>query len=215
MQKYGNVIGITLISLGLFFLIQDYLLEKKNKAIENMKLLLLETQTEAKTTFQVEELNEQIDENTQVEIVQDETNYIPEIYYYIGFLEIPKINLKKGFLEIDNKDNNINKNVTVHEFSNYPNIVNGNFILVAHSGSAYISFFKNLYKLDINDLAYVYYDDYKYTYQISDIYIVDKTGTVNIKRDYDKTTLTLITCTYNDDYHQTVYVAYLIEKEEI
>ena len=213
MKKFGNYIGVSLIFIGIFFLLHDYFIEKKNKAIENMKLLLLENQP----AFKVEDLNEEVivkEENEEV-IVKDETNYIPEIYYYIGFIEIPKINLKKGFLDINNKDNNISKNVTVHEYSNYPNIENGNFILVAHSGTAYISFFKNLYKLDINDLAYIYYDDYKYTYQISDIYTVDKTGFVNIKRDYDKSTLTLITCTYHDDYHQTVYVAYLIKKEEI
>jgi len=183
MKKFGNYIGVSLIFIGIFFLLHDYFIEKKNKAIENMKLLLLENQP----TFKVEDLNEEVivkEENKEV-IVKDETNYIPEIYYYIGFIEIPKINLKKGFLDINNKDNNISKNVTVHEYSNYPNIENGNFILVAHSGTAYISFFKNLYKLDINDLAYIYYDDYKYTYQISDIYTVDKTGFVNIKRDYD------------------------------
>ena len=30
---------------------------------------------------------------------------------YLGVLEIPKLNLQKGFLNIDNPDNNINKNM--------------------------------------------------------------------------------------------------------
>ena len=100
MKKFGNYIGVSLIFIGIFFLLHDYFIEKKNKAIENMKLLLLENQP----AFKVEDLNEEVivkEENEEV-IVKDETNYIPEIYYYIGFIEIPKINLKKGFLQYMN-----------------------------------------------------------------------------------------------------------------
>ena len=35
------------------------------------------------------------------------------------------------------------------------------------------------------------------------------------KRDYEKTTLTLVTCTNNDSKTQTVYIAYLEKQEEI
>lgn len=219
MKKYGNIIGIFLIIIGIIILLKDYFLEKRNKAIENMNFLLLENTKEVvNTSTPIDNLeeNESNDEPIQnIETPTDETNYIPPTYYYIGRIEIPQINLNKGFLDINDKNNTIKKNVMVHKLSDYPDVVNGNFILIAHSGTAYISFFKNLYKLNINDLVYIYYNNYKYTYQINNIYNVLKTGNVSIKRDYDKTTLTLITCTKDDDNHQTVYISYLIEKVEI
>ena len=219
MKKYGNIIGIFLIIIGIIILLKDYFLEKRNKAIENMNFLLLDNTKEVvNTSTPIDNLeeNESNDEPIQnIETPTDETNYIPLTYYYIGRIEIPQINLNKGFLDINDKNNTIKKNVMVHKLSDYPDVVNGNFILIAHSGTAYISFFKNLYKLNINDLVYIYYNNYKYTYQINNIYNVLKTGNVSIKRDYDKTTLTLITCTKDDDNHQTVYISYLIEKVEI
>ena len=42
------------------------------------------------------------------------------------------------------------------------------------------------------------------------IYYEKKTGTVRILRDKNKTTLTLITCTKDDEAHQTIYIAELI-----
>ena len=57
---------------------------------------------------------------------------------------------------------------------------------------------------------YVTYGGRKYQYNIVNIYNVDKTGTVTIERNFDITTLTLITCTYNDDTKQTVYIAELV-----
>ena len=36
-----------------------------------------------------------------------------EIPNYIGILEIPNISLKKGFYSIDNKNNNVNKNIEI------------------------------------------------------------------------------------------------------
>ena len=37
-----------------------------------------------------------------------------------------------------------------------------------------------------------------------------KTGIVRILRNRNKTSLTLITCTNGDNYHQTIYIAELI-----
>ena len=49
-----------------------------------------------------------------------------------------------------------------------------------------------------------------FIYKIVNIYDEEKTGRVRILRDKEKTTLTLITCTKDDKYHQTVYIAELI-----
>lgn len=127
-------------------------------------------------------------------------------YKYVGILEIPKINLKKGFLDVNSKYNTIDYNVTVIKTSTYPNVEKGNFILAAHSGTASISYFRNLYKLKKGDKANIYYKNKKYVYKIVKIYDQPKTGKLSIYRDYNKTTLTLITCTKNNKKTQTLYI---------
>ena len=69
-----------------------------------------------------------------------------------------------------------------------------------------ISFFAYLYKLEIGNIAYITYHGNQYTYQLVNRYDVPKIGVVSIKRDYNKTCLTLITCTKDNDSLQTVYI---------
>ena len=140
----------------------------------------------------------------------NKNNYVINYDKYYGVLEIPRISLKRGFYNLGNRYNNIEYNVTMVEGSSMPDVTNGNLILMAHSGDAYISYFENLYKLAVGDMAYVTYKGTKYSYKIVNIYNVEKNGRVTIYRNYDKTTLTLITCTKNNDTSQTVYIAELV-----
>lgn len=128
---------------------------------------------------------------------------------YIGYLNIPKINLTKGFLDKRSSENDVEKNIFIVEGSTYPDVEKGNLIIAGHSGTGWKAFFNDLYKLEKGDQAYVTYKDKKYTYKIVNIYKHPKTGTIAIYRNYDKTTLTLITCTNNDSTTQTVYIAEL------
>ena len=82
-------------------------------------------------------------------------------------------------------------------------------LLYYHYAPLWKAFFNELYRLNIGDEAYVTYKGKKYTYKITNIYKQPKTGKIAIYRNYDKTTLTLITCTNNDDTTQTVYIAEL------
>lgn len=132
---------------------------------------------------------------------------------YIGFLEIDKIHLKQGFLPIDNYYNHVDYNIEVLKISDFPDVINGNLILASHSGNSSISYFRNLYKLDIGDIAKVYYKSKTYKYQIVNIYKENKDGSIGIYRDSNKTTLTLVTCSKNDKLHQTVYILELIGVE--
>lgn len=150
------------------------------------------------------------DENIEEQPKQEEQ---APTYNYIGVLEIPKINIKRGFLNITDKNNNVNKNLQVIKGSDMPNIKNGNLIIAAHSGNSYISFFKNLYKLSNDDIAYVYFNNIKYTYKVAGKYDVEKTGKVVIHRDNKKNTLTLITCSQTDNTKQIIYILEL-ESEE-
>ena len=124
-----------------------------------------------------------------------------------SFIEIPKINLKQEFYPNDKEKNQVDKNIQVIETSKMPDIPQGNLILAAHSGSSQVGYFKHLDKLKINDSVYIYYQNKKYKYVIKKIYDVEKTGYVNIKRNKNKQTLTLITCKKNTN-KQTVYIGY-------
>ena len=128
---------------------------------------------------------------------------------YLGVLEIPRVHLKRGFYNTDNKYNDIKYNVMFLPGSDLPDVQNGNLILVAHSGTGYNSYFRTLYKLNIGDTASVTYNGNVYNYRIVNIYNVDKVGWVDVIRNESKTCLTLITCTKDDDNHQTIYVAEL------
>ena len=96
------------------------------------------------------------------------------------------------------------------EGSSYPNKKNGNLILASHAGTNSVSYFRNLYKLEKGDTAVVTYKGVSYTYKVVNIYTKPKTGKIAIYRDYNKTTLTLITCTRNTTDKQTVYILELI-----
>ena len=132
---------------------------------------------------------------------------------YIAILEIPKINLKRGLLDINSEYNDVSYNVAIMETSLMPDIKNSNLILAAHNGNSPVSFFKDLESIGEKDMIYIYYNGYKYIYQIDNYYVVDKTGKVNIHRDKTKNTITLITCKNNTEDKQIVYIGYLINKE--
>lgn len=161
---------------------------------------------------EVEEIKVDIDEEEIKEQPKQEEKKTSN-YNYIGVLEIPKINIKRGFLNIKDKGNNVNKNLQVIKGSDMPNVKNGNLIIAAHSGNSYISYFKNLHKLSNDDVAYVYFNNIKYTYKVAGKYDAEKNGKVTIHRDNKKNTLTLITCSQTDKAKQIVYILEL-ESEE-
>lgn len=142
-------------------------------------------------------------EEKQEESKQDNTNYI-------AVIKIPKIGLEKGLCEKDSYCNNVNRNIQILKESTYPDIANGNFILAGHSGTGRISYFKNLYKLSQDDEVSIFYQGKEYKYKVVNIYDIEKTGTANIIRNKEKTTLTLITCRHNTN-KQIVVICELVE----
>ena len=207
------LIGIVLILIGLTLGLSEYFKEKKNKAFTEMNVLLYENEMpeviETESEYGTEE-EPTIDEN----IVDDSSNQTEGIKYdYIGTLEIPKINLKNGFLDISSRYNNVDYNVTVINGSTFPDQDNSNLILAAHSGNCYICYFDSLYKLSNGDIAYINYNNVKYSYELVKSYEVEKDGTVAIYKDSNKSGLVLITCTRNSNTKQTVYIFDLINKE--
>ena len=84
----------------------------------------------------------------------------------------------------ESKYNNISYNVTVSEQANYPDEEKGNFILMAHSGDSYISYFAYLYRLQLGDIAKVTYNNQQYKYRLVKIEEQPQVGVVAIHRIY-------------------------------
>ena len=207
--------------LGLVLISYNYYNAKKIKVFDEVSMELynlehIDTPAKEEEPEIIEEPTIEIEEEVKVEEEEqkeEEPVYEEPYYYYIGTLEIPKIGLSKGFVEIDSPDNTIDKNITIVKGSSYPDQDKGNFIVAAHSGNSYLGFFNRLQELAVGDYADVYYNNIKYTYRIVNIYTQAKTGKINIYRDMNKSTLTLVTCTNNDDTTQTIYIAEQIDRQ--
>jgi len=172
--------SFSIILLSFFFI--SYNLYSKYKNEKNNDLQI-------KEYFEIQETI-----NNNQEIKQEEKqNNTQKKEDYFAILEIPKINLFRGFYNINSRLNNVNKNIQILKESTMPNVNNSNLILVAHSGNSKVSFFKNLYKLSIDDTAIIYYENNTYNYNLIDIYEIEKNGTFTITQN-NSDTLTLITC---------------------
>lgn len=205
------LIGSLLVFGGVVSLSWNYLVKMRDEVYSDMKIAMMDVDgPEENKTVTNEEVKETPVANNVANNNKGETSKPIDYSKYLGVLEIPKIGLKRGFYNIGSRYNNIQYNVTMVEGSSLPDVVNGNLILMAHSGDAYISYFAYLYRLNVGDYAYVTYNGYKYKYQIVNIYEVPKTGLVRIQRNYDRTSLTMITCTKDNDSTQTVYISELV-----
>lgn len=201
------LLGSLLVFVGAGVLTFEYFVKMKNDVFTEMELKsianLVTSEEDDKDTTEVPITNK---------LPEDKKDKVAVVDYskYLGVLEIPKIGLKRGFYNIDSRYNDIQYNVAMVKGSTLPDVKNGNLILMAHSGWAAISYFEYLYNLRLGDKAYVTYKGNKYTYKLVNVYDVVKNGKVKIVRSYDKTTLTLITCTRNNDKAQTVYILELV-----
>ena len=204
-KSHTLLFGSLLIFLGIISLSWNYLVKVREGLCADMKIAMMDTP---------EPVNPNGNDNITPDVINEyngENNYTIDYSSYLGILEIPKIRLKRGFYGVDSRYNNIKYNVAMVEGTDLPDVPQGNLILMAHSGDSYISFFAYLYKLEIGDDCYVTYNGGSYHYQIVNIYEVVKNGVVSIRRDKSKNTLTLITCTKDNNETQTIYIAELIE----
>ena len=192
-------LGILLLFLGISCLLFTYFKTIKSNIFNEKNLKYFE---EVDIAENIEEVGD--------ETVPEETTTPVINYNYIGYLDIPKINLKRGFVSLNSKYNSISYNVMLIKGSSMPDVKNGNLILAAHRGNSSVSFFDKLYKLHLGDEANVTYNDKVYTYKLVNTYLEAKDGTIAIYRDENKTTLTLITCTRGDKKTQTVFIFELV-----
>lgn len=185
------LISLIILSIKLFSFIKD-------KNIENQKLNnFYNEQENIKELIKAEEITE-----------ADYSSYSVD---YIAVLKIEKIGLEKGLVSKSDSDNNVDKNIQILEESDYPDVENGNVMLASHNGNASTSYFKDIHKLESNDEVIIYYGGYQYQYKVINSYEVEKTGKINIVRNGEKSTLTLITCKGNDK--QLVIICELVNKK--
>ena len=192
-------LGILLLFLGISCLLFTYFKTIKSNIFNEKNLKYFEEVDIAETIEEV--VDETVPEETTTPVIN---------YNYIGYLDIPKINLKRGFVSLNSKYNSISYNVMLIKGSSMPDVKNGNLILAAHRGNSSVSFFDKLYKLNLGDEANVTYNDKIYTYKLVNTYLEAKDGTIAIYRDENKTTLTLITCTRGAKKTQTVFIFELV-----
>ena len=189
------MIGVFFIFLGSSYLIYNQYNNEKQDSINDGLI---------EDYFKVED---EIIETPQKEI--EEEKLVPkEKIDYIAVLEIPKIKLKRGIFDKNSSYNNVNRNIyTLKETTMPDEEDNSHIMLASHSGNSYISYFKNLNKLNLNDEVYFFYKNNKYVYKVIKKYEVEKTGTVKLSKK-NSSDITLITCVSGTN-NQIVLVANL------
>ena len=201
-------ISALLIMIGGYLVSYNYVQSKKVYAYDYVSTEFFAEKDEEGTPVVIKKEKEE----EKQEYIQEDDPVISN--KYIGYLIIPKINLTKGFVDRRSTENDVEKNIYIVDGSTYPDVEKGNFIIAAHSGPGWQAFFNDLYQLTIGDQIYVTYKGKKYTYQLTNVYKQEKTGKIAIYRNYEKSTLTLITCTNHDLTSQTVYISELINVED-
>ena len=104
------------------------------------------------------------------------------------------------------EDNSLSRNTYNYDLSkrknvqilsnDISNIEKETIILAAHSGSGYKAFFKDLDKLELGNEAHMYYNNKKFNYIVSDIYIEKKDGNIEVPASHN---LLLLTTCYGKD----------------
>jgi len=205
-------LGLILVFLGILLLFNNSILDKREEVFSEMNMEL----TELLANEQVQEEEEVVEETEEVEEEEEvQQDVTPTTNYesYIGILDIPKIGFNKGFYKKESSLNDVKFNLKILPDSSYPDQDKGNVIIIGHSGNYNNSYFANLYQLVVGDTASITYMGSKYNYKIVDIYTDTKDGTVTLYRNENKSCLTLITCTKDDDTTQTIYIFELLNIE--
>lgn len=195
-------LGIYLVTIGIailgFYLIYNKSIEKR--ASDSVDDYINDTSI-------VEEI--EIEDNNKEQIEEKKSS--SKSINYTAIIEIPTINLKQGVVDSTKNFSSINYAISVDKNSNYPS-ESGNFILYAHSGNSYISYFRKLNNVNINDSVYIYFNGVKYHYVIYDKYDIEKTGKAKVITSRSDNYITLITCNQDKKGYQIVVLGKLVDK---
>ena len=200
------LLSILFTLIGLIMIFYSYFAGVKNNVFNKKNIELLEQQV--LITESIDEVNEEDFDNTTVDL--EDMVDADRVDAYIGYLSVPDVDIKRGFVNINSKYNSVGYNVMLIEGSKMPDQDKGNLILAAHRGNSSVSFFDKLYKLKDNARAYITYQGKVYEYELRNRYLEPKDGELTIRRNPNVNTLTLITCTRNDKTTQTIFIFELV-----
>jgi len=153
------------------------------------------------------------DSNYEDDFELDENQIIERNSRFIAVIEIPQINLMRGLFPIGSRYNHVDRNLEILVPSAMPNIDGGLLTIAGHSGSANISFFRHLDRLQEGDYVFVYYNQIKYIYEVFRIERQERNGILEVVRNFNYTELLLTTCDPRDDYKQLLVMARLVWQE--
>lgn len=182
-KSWLYIIGSLIFLCGAGLIFYDYYSEQK---------INMQEQEAIEEFYEEERITDSIEEPQKIEEIEEQTKV-----NYITILKIPKIKLERGLVEPSSYLNNVKYNLQWIDGSSMPDQVNGNVIIAGHSGSARVSYFRKLDQLVIGDSVSIDYKNKTYNYKVVDIYDIEKTGTAEIIKNKNTTTLTLITCRHN------------------
>lgn len=182
-KSWLYIIGSLIFLCGAGLIFYDYYSEQK---------INMQEQEAIEEFYEEEKITDSIEEPQKTKEVEEQTKV-----NYIAILKIPKIKLERGLVEPSSYLNNVKYNLQWIDGSSMPDQVNGNVIIAGHSGSARVSYFRKLDQLVIGDFVSIDYKNKTYNYKVVDIYDIEKTGTAEIIKNKNTTTLTLITCRHN------------------
>ena len=128
----------------------------------------------------------------------------------IGNIKINKINIDENLYKIESEENNVDKHVTILKESIFPNKNNSIVFIAAHSGTGKVAYFKDLDKLEKNDIINLEMNNKQYIYIVKDIWEEPKNGYINVNKE-NKKQLILTTCSPTNSKKQLIVNC--IEKE--
>ena len=192
--------------IGLVLITYTYFDTIKNNVYNDMNIRYIEQQVVISEPLEEIIVPEEQTTTTTTKVVEQTTTKKDARDAYIGYLEVPDVKIKRGFVSPDSKYNSVGYNVMVIGGSKMPNVKNGNLILAAHRGNSSVSYFDKLYKLKRRAKATITYEGKTYTYELTNTYEERKDGSLTIKRNANVNTLTLITCTRNNKKTQTIFI---------
>ena len=122
-------------------------------------------------------------------------------------LDIPKINIYKK-MYISKIDSSI-KNIVIFEEFGRPNYIS-NTVIGAHSGNGKYSYFKDLYKMNINDNFFIRYENTVDKYIIFSKFFVNQYDIEILYKNYDYKVITFITCKNNDSSKRLILLGKIV-----
>ena len=110
-----------------------------------------------------------------------------DFYTYLGYLVIPKINMKLGFYDYESNLNDVNKNIELINTG-----ISNTYLIAAHSGTGTLAYFNDLRYLEINDEIYLKFKNKTNKYKIKNISRKIKDGKIKISKEENQ--IILVTC---------------------